>query len=81
MIRFIGELDIAGGRSLVEHVDRVRRDTCLDLADVTFMDAAGVHSVLDACRRQAAAERCLTVVDQSPAVDRILHLLRLPSFS
>jgi hypothetical protein len=45
------------------------------------MDAAGVHSVLDACRRQAAAERCLTVVDQSPVVDRILHLLRLPSFS
>jgi anti-anti-sigma factor len=80
MIRFVGELDIAGGRLLLDCLDDVERDTCLDLGQVTFIDVAGLHSVLDACCRQAEAHRSLTIIDQSAAVDRILDLVGLPPF-
>jgi anti-sigma B factor antagonist len=76
-----GELDLATSDVLRDALQELRdsgwRNFALDLRDVTFMDSAGVHAVvelLDAARRDGGE---LAVVRSSPAVDRLFALVDL----
>jgi anti-sigma B factor antagonist len=80
LARVSGEVDIAAGPRLVS-VARLAaacsRDAVLDLAAVSFIDAAGVAGLLAAKR---ALERCgqyLFVRRVPPSVSRVLRLLEL----
>jgi anti-sigma B factor antagonist len=76
-----GELDLATSDVLRDALQELRdsgwRNFALDLRDVTFMDSAGVHAVvelLDAARRDGGE---VAVVRSSPAVDRLFALVDL----
>jgi anti-anti-sigma factor len=51
-----GELDIATAPALREHIERVLDDdfeiVVVDLSDVSFIDSSGLHTLLQAARRQ-----------------------------
>jgi anti-sigma B factor antagonist len=76
-----GELDLATSDVLRDALQELRdsgwRNFALDLRDVTFMDSAGVHAVvelLDAARRDGGEG---AVVRSSPDVDRLFALVDL----
>jgi len=78
-VRVTGELDIATAPQLAEMLGRAE-ERCqrmvLDLRQVTFMDASGVHVILDAALRANAAGRRLVLVRGPSQVDRVLDLTR-----
>jgi anti-sigma B factor antagonist len=81
-----GEFDVATAVCLATAVSRFQRagpgDVTLRIADVTFIDAAGLGAVVNAQSRQAANGACLVVVGATDAVRRVFalggltHLLR-----
>ncbi|MDQ6748857.1 MAG: STAS domain-containing protein, partial [Candidatus Dormibacteraeota bacterium] len=74
-----GELDIATAPQLAEMLGRAEQRcqrVVLDLRQVTFMDSAGVHVILEASVRADAAGRRLVVVRGPSQVDRVLALAR-----
>ena len=76
-----GEIDICSSAQLREQLLSVIRGhgarVVLDLAEVTFIDCAGISTLL-AARRQALLEGgSLRVLRASPRVRRIISLTRL----
>ncbi len=73
------ELDIAAGTDLRfavhEALEGGAHTIVIDLAGVTFLDSAGLWSLIF-CRNLAEAASCtLTVTGHSAAVDRLLRIL------
>ena len=76
-VRVSGELDIATAPHLTQTLRRAEdsaRRVVLDLRELTFMDTAGVHAILDANVSAAVAGRRLVVVRGRSRVDRVLAL-------
>ncbi|HSO99550.1 MAG TPA: STAS domain-containing protein [Solirubrobacteraceae bacterium] len=78
-VRAAGELDIAAAPELVRTLglveDRARR-VVLDLRELTFIDAFGVHVIVDADERARSIGRQLLLVRGPSQVDRMLALTR-----
>jgi anti-sigma B factor antagonist len=76
-----GELDLATSGVLRDALDELRdsgwRNFALDLRDVTFMDSAGVHVVLDLLDEARRHGGEVAVVRSSVAVDRVFGVLDL----
>jgi anti-anti-sigma factor len=76
-----GEIDIQSGPELRDQLLRVIRRhgarLALDLADVTFIDCAGINALLAARRRAQLEGGSLRVFRASPRVRRIFALTRL----
>ena len=76
-VRAAGELDIAAAPELVRTLDlaedRARR-VVLDLRELTFIDAFGVHAIVDANARARSRGRQLLLVRGPTQVDRMLAL-------
>ena len=77
VIALEGELDLASGAELARAVasapPRPRR-VVLDVAGLTFVDAAGLRALLRVEQELRAAGRELAVRGRSPALRRLLHL-------
>jgi anti-anti-sigma factor len=76
-VRVSGDLDIATAPQLTQTLRRAEdaaRRVVLDLRELTFMDTAGVHAIVDANVRAAVAGRRLVVVRGRPRIDRVLAL-------
>ena len=75
-----GEFDIAGVELFEEECERIaaRGDHVarLDLADLTFMDGAGLRSILSAVNHARNNGRSLIVVNARPTIRRIFDLTR-----
>jgi anti-anti-sigma factor len=75
-----GELDLASHRSLEEAVGSALAAgsalVVLDLADLEFMDVAGLRSVLRAEQRARAAGAPLVLAGPSSGIRRLLALTR-----
>jgi len=73
-----GALDVTAGDQLLDelrHVgDTYRVPIILNLAEVTFLDSAGVRALVLAHRELAAVGRPLTIAAASPRVRRLLEL-------
>lgn len=76
-VRVTGELDIATApqleRMLREAEDRGRL-TVLDLRDLTFMDCAGVHTIVNATAAARRIGQRLILVRGTPRVERVFVL-------
>jgi anti-sigma B factor antagonist len=76
-----GEIDILSGPQLRDQLLRVIRRhgarLALDLADVTFIDCAGISVLLAASRRAQLEGGSLRVLRASPRVRRVIALTRL----
>ena len=80
-IRLVGELDCSSAGQLLESVGSItvdgRREVVLDVADLTFCDAAGLSAILRVDRFVAAASGHLSVRDASRQMRRLLALTGL----
>jgi anti-sigma B factor antagonist len=78
LVRFDGELDCANeglARAEVERaLDRGGTELVLDLRGLTFLDARGLHVLLDARSACRAQQRRLVLVPAPERVQRILEL-------
>lgn len=76
MLRVIGELDLACGRAMRATFDRLRgaaRAVTLDLRAVTFIDSAGLQSII---ALQRSAEQARIALRLMPPADRITAALQ-----
>ena len=75
-----GELDLAAApavrRALVDSQDRASL-VVLDLRDLTFMDASGLHLIADADARARRGRQRLVLVRGSAQIDRLFELVGL----
>ena len=79
-VRVTGELDISTARRLAEMLGQAEGRcprVVLDLRELTFIDSAGVHVILDANLRASAAGRRLVLVRGPSQVDRVFDLARV----
>ena len=80
--RFEGELDCAAeslARIEIEiALERGGTELVIDLSDVDFLDARGVHVLIDAGAACRAQHRTLTVIPGPEHVQRILTLCGVP---
>jgi anti-anti-sigma factor len=80
-VRYGGELDLTNeGLAKAEleiALDRGGRELVLDLRDLTFLDARGVHVLLEALSACEALQRQLHVIPAPLRVQRILGLCGL----
>jgi anti-anti-sigma factor len=76
-----GEIDIQSGPHLRDQLLRTMRRhgarLSLDLTGVTFIDCAGINTLLAARRRAQLEGGWLCVIQASPRVQRVLALTRL----
>ena len=76
-----GELDLAGVPLFeheLEHIHDQGRDVeFIDLAGLTFIDAAGVHALVDACEGVSTHGSAPALIGALPRVTRVLELLGL----
>lgn len=76
LIQLRGELDITSTELfeavLCSHCGR--RDLYLDLAELSFLDCAGVDAMLAVHQRQASRSGRLVLLHARPAIRRLLHL-------
>jgi anti-anti-sigma factor len=74
-----GEVDASTSPTLDDvlacAIEQARHVTA-NLGDVTFIDACGLRSLIDADRRLRASGRRLDLTDPGPAVRRLLSLLQ-----
>ncbi|HEX6424737.1 MAG TPA: STAS domain-containing protein [Acidimicrobiales bacterium] len=77
VVRAIGELDLAGVPRLLSTLERLHGDVEVDCSGLEFIDAAGLGAFVKAHHACAARGARLVVVDPSPAVVRLLRLVRL----
>jgi anti-anti-sigma factor len=78
-VRVTGELDLATAAILAQALSQAEaraQRVVLDLRELTFMDSAGVHAILDATLRATAAGRRLVLVRGPSHVDRVFDLTR-----
>jgi len=93
VIRGSGELDVAAAPVLsacaASAVETGEGDVVFDLADLTFLDAAGLHTMIDIHRRLEEVGRRLQIegargpvrrVLQLSGVDRVVDVLAQDSF-
>jgi anti-sigma B factor antagonist len=84
VVRFDGELDCANeglARAEVEiAVDRGGTELVLDLRGLTFMDARGLHVLLDARSACTAQQRRLLLASVPDHVQRLLELCRVDGY-
>jgi anti-anti-sigma factor len=76
-VRVIGELDIATAPLLAQTLREAQlraRRVVLDLRELTFMDCAGIHVVVDASNRGRQAGTHLVLVRGPSRVDRLFTL-------
>jgi len=82
-IRVVGEVD-SESRSRLAAVLREVSDEVrvlrVDLGEVTFMDAAGLRTLLEVQRRLSAASCRLVLVRPSPALLRLFELTAVDRF-
>ena len=83
-LRVIGEVDIATADQLAGAIQRCRRDGAstivLDLAEMTFLDAAGLRVLVRVRRGLDAAGGTLRLINVRPSVRRVLTLTGLTSY-
>jgi len=74
-----GELDMAGGESLVRRVTELAAAASgpvdIDMTEVTFIDSSGVRALLRLHEAAVASGRPLHVRNLSPDVRRLLDLI------
>ena len=77
----VGDLDLSGVGTMIDaatSLQRTRRgDLTVDLAAVSFMDAAGLGALIRIQRSQAAAEARLVLANASGAVRRLFSVASL----
>jgi len=78
-----GELDLSAEGRLVEALQPYLGDCRavgigLDLSEVTFLDCAGLRALISIGRRATDLGLAMCLAAESPAVARLLDLLRLP---
>lgn len=80
-LRLVGELDLAGvtilGTSLQERSTTGHLCLRLDLAELTFCDAAGLGALLEWHRRFAEAGGVLLLANVRPNIARIMRLTKV----
>jgi anti-anti-sigma factor len=80
-LTLIGELDCCGAPAVCRAVDvAARRGTggvLVDVAGLTFCDAAGLGVLVAAHRRLRECGRCLILVNPRPRLTRLLAVSRL----
>jgi anti-sigma B factor antagonist len=72
-----GELDIATAPELVEMLHRFRRQghaVALDLAEVTFMDVAGMRVLLEAAQRARSRQARMIIFNPRRCASRVFGL-------
>jgi len=73
-----GELDFSNVPTLRRELRRAERRRpsvlVIDLAGLSFMDVAGLRTILDAARRAARDERHLVVTNPIPPIVRLFEL-------
>jgi anti-sigma B factor antagonist len=70
-----GDLDLATAPRLEEALlDVSEQDVAIDLAGCTFLDSAGIRSLVAAARRLSEAGRSLKVVTADPGIVRLLEI-------
>ena len=76
-----GELDVAAAVAVREYFAAVTAQghshVVVDVTDLVFIDAAGASALAAAARMAARAGGWLRLVDASPMLRRILHILHL----
>ena len=76
-----GEFDLAGVPLFEHELEQIHcqgRDVeIIDLAALTFIDAAGVHALVDACERVSTHGSPPALIDPMPRVTRVFELLGL----
>jgi anti-anti-sigma factor len=77
VVRAEGEFDLAGVPRLLSVLARLDGDVELDCSGLTFIDAAGLGTLVKAHEACAARGARLVVVDPSRAVTRLLRLVGL----
>jgi anti-anti-sigma factor len=77
VVRLHGELDLAGAPRLLSALAHLDGDVDLDCSGVDFIDAAGLGAFVTAHQQCAARGAQLVVVDPSPVVVRLLHMVEL----
>lgn len=76
-VRVAGELDLATAPRLRHTLGEAQfkaRVVVLDLRELTFMDSAGIHAILDAATDARQAQGWLILIRGPAPVDRILTL-------
>jgi anti-anti-sigma factor len=79
LIRVLGEVDVASapavGQALQEAEVSAATSVVLDLADVTFLDSAGIRVLMDAVSASRSGQNKLSVRrDYQAQVDRVLAI-------
>jgi anti-anti-sigma factor len=76
-----GELDIAGIPLFVEELERLQRDgrdvDVLDLAELVFIDAVGLHAVTAVRERVSNGRPPPALIGAIPPVSRVFELVGL----
>jgi anti-sigma B factor antagonist len=76
-VRVAGELDLATSPQLRETLGEAQLDArlvVLDVREITFIDSAGVHVILDAANEARRAQHRLMLVRGPAHVDDVLAL-------
>jgi len=76
-VRVAGEVDVATTPQLVRMLQRAQsqaRLVIVDLDDVTFIDSAGVHAIVDAGVRGRGVGRRLMLLRPPRDIDRVFRL-------
>jgi anti-anti-sigma factor len=76
-VHVAGDLDLAAAPRLMEALRDLEQEACLvvlDLREITFLDAAGVHAIVDASIRARRDGRRLLLVGASAQVQRVFVL-------
>ncbi|HEX2053213.1 MAG TPA: STAS domain-containing protein [Actinomycetota bacterium] len=82
IVRLQGDLDIYSAGDLFTRLRRAEAgctDIVIDLSDLQFLDCAGLKQLVEAGRRAEVRGGRLTLLDGSPAVQRILKLTGMES--
>jgi anti-anti-sigma factor len=78
-----GELDCAGARVLADVVDALIGldigDSIIDLAEVSFLDAAGIGALVAFANLLAARDAKLTLTGARPRLQRLFNIVGLAS--
>jgi anti-sigma B factor antagonist len=76
-VHMAGDLDLAAAPRLMEALRDLEREACfivLDLREITFLDAAGVHVIVDASIGARRDGRRLLLAGASARVQRVFAL-------
>jgi anti-sigma B factor antagonist len=77
VVAVAGELDIATGPLLEEHLERLTGPIRLDMREVSFLDSSGIRSLMRMYRRCEGDGCTFRIEDCSPMVERVLQIVGL----